>query len=116
MADDTTLDSSENSGFGPDPDVVEIPPIDAPSDSHLKCYWFIDRSQSERGGPSELFVTFRERTSKKTNAVTPETTYRYTSYDHLSLRQTFEKMAIAGSPGTILHSDLISAGNRGSPV
>lgn len=89
--------------------------IDAPASSHIKAMRFTNRYFSSGTGPSIIWVTFRSRTSVKTGNVTPETTYRYESMDHIGLRQTFEKMIIAGSPGEILHADLISKDNPGIP-
>lgn len=100
----------------PNPDVVYIDWVDAPSESHLKAYRFVDRFFAKESGPSELYVTFRSTTSKKTGITRPEATYLYTSHDHQALRETFEKMTIAASPGTILHADLISQGNTGTPI
>ena len=100
----------------PDGGVVRIPPVAAPSNSHLKEYWFVDRHDADVSGPSELYVRFRSTASKKTGQTKPEATYVYTSMDHLALRQIFEAMTIASSPGTVLHRELIAAGNAGSPV
>jgi len=110
-----TNDTDETSQF-PNAGVTEIPWVDAPPESHLKSYRFVDRKFAVHGGPSELYVWFREKVSKKTGKITPEATYVYLSMDHLSLRQTFEKMTIASSPGTVLSDDLIKNGNKGSPV
>jgi hypothetical protein len=97
-------------------DVREIDWIDAPADSHLKCFRFTNRYFSNRGGPSVLWVTFRATVTKRTGTPRPEVTYRYESLDHISLRGTFEKMTIASSPGEVLHADLISQGNKGTPT
>lgn len=87
--------------------------VPAPPESHLKEFWLVNRAFAE-GGPSELFVTFKAKDGPGKSY--PEVTYVYESTDHVFLRGVFERMSIAASPGTVLHAELISRGNRGRKV
>lgn len=89
--------------------VIEIPEVQAPAESHLQSFRMVDRKFAG-GGESEIFVTFRESVSKRTGKVRPATTYRYHSTDHTGLRQTFEAMTIAAHPGEVLHAELVKTG------
>lgn len=94
---------------------IRTDPVESPAESHLEGFRFIDRRFSGNG-PSVLLVGFRQRVSPKTGKVTPPASYAYESMDHTGLRATYAAMEVASSPGTVLHADLISKGNRGKPI
>ena len=84
--------------------------------SHLKQMRFTNNAFSDDGQPSVLYVVFREKTNENTGKHYPEASYRYESNDHAHLRQTYERMTIAESPGIILHAELIRRGNTGTKL
>lgn len=88
-----------------DPDAIVVS-AEAPAGSHVKNFTYIDRKFTERGEPSELWVTFKERVGKK-GGFYPETTYRYDFKDHTTGRMIFERMSIAMHPGEIIWETLI---------
>ena len=78
-----------------DPDVIEVPWVEAPTASHVARFRFVNRAFSDSGRPSELYVTFKGR--KK-----PDVTYRYDFADHGLGRTYFERMTITEHPGEIV--------------
>ncbi len=114
---DTPEELDRLSAPAPQRGVIETPWVSAPSDSHLKEFRLVDKSNDPIGEvPSLLFVTLRATTAKRTGVLRPESTYKYESYDHTALRGTFEKMSSSSDPGEILHAELVSKGNKGSPA
>lgn len=106
--------------MSPTPDefsqTIEGPWVDAPADSHLKAFRFVNRAFAGDGRPSELYVVFREKRSERTGKVYPESEYVYEEQDHQKLAVIHERMAIHLDPGEVVWSDLIRQGNKGRQV
>ncbi len=77
--------------------------VNAPADSHVLRYRLMDRSASEFGASSEVWVTFKGgegRTHK------PPATYRYKFGIHADARAVFDALCGAAHPGSIVHEML----------
>jgi len=83
-----------------DPDAEATEWVDAPAESHVKAFRYVDRSQSRLGGPSEVWVTFKAKDTKTKHY--PEVTYKYEWYDHSAGLEAWGAISEAGSPGQVI--------------
>ncbi len=78
------------------------PWVSAPGDSHVAAFRFFDRSGSEFGASSEIWIKFKA--SGKSHKPAP--TYRYKFSVHDTAKQIWADLCAAGHPGEIVHSEL----------
>ena len=72
----------------------------APGDSHVAAFRLLDRSRSEFGASSEVWVRFKGRGSK------PGPTYRYKLGSHAGAKQIFADLKGSAHPGEVVHQYL----------
>jgi hypothetical protein len=77
--------------------------VNAPEDSHVARFRLIDRSGSEFGASSEIWVTFK---SSIKNHKAPAS-YRYTFATHDEARSVWAALKGSAHPGEVVHSELI---------
>ena len=79
--------------------------VDAPEDSHVAGFQFIDRSMSEFGANSVIVVTFKGGGKNHK----PPATYHYSSSKHNYMKSVFEALKGSAHPGAVIDSMLKKA-------
>lgn len=76
--------------------------VDAPADSHVARYRLLDRTLSEFGASSEVWVTFKGGGKNHT----PPATYKYKFGTHDQARAVFDALCGSAHPGEVVDSQL----------
>lgn len=79
------------------------PWVSAPGDSHVAAFRFFDRSGSEFGASSEIWIKFKA--SGKSHK--PPSCYVYRFAVHDTAKQVWADLCASGSPGTVIHAELV---------
>lgn len=96
MATPPELTSTENQG-------EKVSPwVGAPADSHVLKFRFFDRSLSEFGASSEIWVTFKG--GGKSHK--PPASYRYSFSSHDKAKQIWADLCGSAHPGEVIDAEL----------